>query len=157
MPKTVIHAINKIIFPFVWRKKCEWMARTSVTQPLSQGGLGIVDVSRKVSQEPSKSHLGKGKLIAVEGRLQQEITHWLFLEHFNDPLPWHDECHVRISLATDASNSGWGGQLLSPGRQAVSDYWAPHESNWDIATKEAVAIEKVLQTFHQHILNAVLM
>ena len=49
MPKTVIHAINKILFPFVWRKKREWMARTSVTQPLSEGGLGIVDVSRKVA------------------------------------------------------------------------------------------------------------
>ena len=49
MPKTVIHAINKILFPFVWRKKREWMARTPVTQPLSQGGLGIVDVSRKVA------------------------------------------------------------------------------------------------------------
>ncbi len=49
MPKTIIHAINKILFPFVWRKKREWMARTSVTQPLSEGGLGIVDVSRKVA------------------------------------------------------------------------------------------------------------
>ncbi len=110
--------------------------------------------TREMNLAISMSHLGKGKLIAVEGRLRQEITRWLFLEDFNDPLPWRDERHVRISLATDASNSGCGGQLLSPGRQAVSDYWAPHESNWDIATKEAVAIEKVLQAFRQHILNA---
>jgi hypothetical protein len=49
VPKTVIHAINKILFPFVWGKKREWMARTSVTQPVAQGGLGVVDVARKIS------------------------------------------------------------------------------------------------------------
>ncbi|CAB4041209.1 Hypothetical predicted protein, partial [Paramuricea clavata] len=45
MPKTVIFRINKLLFPFVWGKKREWMARSSVSQPLAQGGLGIVDVS----------------------------------------------------------------------------------------------------------------
>ena len=48
MPKTVIHKIKKILFPFVWGKKREWMARTSVIQPLHQGGLGVVDISQKV-------------------------------------------------------------------------------------------------------------
>ena len=48
MPKTVIFRINKILFPFVWGKKREWMARTSVIQPLHQGGLGVVDISQKV-------------------------------------------------------------------------------------------------------------
>ena len=48
MPKTVIFKINKILFPFVWGKKREWMARTSVIQPLHQGGLGVVDISQKV-------------------------------------------------------------------------------------------------------------
>jgi exonuclease III len=49
VPKTVITRINKILFPFVWSKKREWMARTSVTQPIRDGGLGVVDVARKVS------------------------------------------------------------------------------------------------------------
>ena len=48
MPKTVIFKINKILFPFVWGKKREWMARTSVIQPLHQGGLGVVDIFQKV-------------------------------------------------------------------------------------------------------------
>ena len=48
MPKTVILKINKILFPFVWGKKREWMARTSDIQPLHQGGLGVVDISQKV-------------------------------------------------------------------------------------------------------------
>ncbi len=49
MPRVVIKEINKILFPFVWGKKREWMARTSVTQSLCLGGLGVVDVARKVS------------------------------------------------------------------------------------------------------------
>ena len=49
MPKLVIHEINKLLFPFVWGKKREWMARTSVTQPLAAGSLGVVDVAKKVS------------------------------------------------------------------------------------------------------------
>jgi hypothetical protein len=48
-PKTVIFRVNKLLFPFVWNKKREWMARTSVTQPLAVGGLGVVDITRKVS------------------------------------------------------------------------------------------------------------
>ena len=49
VPKTVIAKINKILFPFVWSKKREWMARSSVTQALAAGGLGVVDVSRKIA------------------------------------------------------------------------------------------------------------
>ena len=49
VPKLVIAKINKILFPFVWNKKKEWMARSSVIQPLNDGGLGVVEVSRKVS------------------------------------------------------------------------------------------------------------
>jgi hypothetical protein len=46
VPKPIVNRINKILFPFVWNKKKEWMARSSVTQPLTAGGLGVVDVSR---------------------------------------------------------------------------------------------------------------
>ena len=49
VPKTVIAKINKTLFPFVWSKKREWMARSSVTQSLAAGGLGVVDVSRKIA------------------------------------------------------------------------------------------------------------
>ena len=48
MPKTINFKINKFLFPFVWNKKREWMARSSVIQPLSQGGLGVVDISDKL-------------------------------------------------------------------------------------------------------------
>ena len=48
MPKTIIFKINKLLFPFVWNKKREWMARTCVIQPLHRGGLGVVDITSKL-------------------------------------------------------------------------------------------------------------
>ena len=43
--------------------------------------------------------------------LKEEISDWLFLRTGDDPLPWRDERHLQISLATDASASGWGGSV----------------------------------------------
>lgn len=47
--------------------------------------------------------------VEIDGRLRDEITHWLFLEEWDNPLPWRDERHFQVSLASDASGSGWGG------------------------------------------------
>jgi hypothetical protein len=44
--------------------------------------------------------------IPVQGLLKDEIAHWLFLENWDDPLPWRDERHVRLKIASDASGSG---------------------------------------------------
>ena len=54
-----------------------------------------------------KAHLSS-KLIQVCGALREEFSHWLFLETWDDPLTWRDERHVRVSVATDASNFAWG-------------------------------------------------
>ena len=45
---------------------------------------------------------------------------------------------------TDALKSGWGGVILSPISKKVSDYWVGEECNWDITTKEAMAINRML-------------
>ena len=63
-----------------------------------------------------------------------------FSESWDDPLPWRDERHAQISVATDASASGWGATVISPFPQEMSDYWSGEELSWDIATKEAMAI-----------------
>ena len=47
-------------------------------------------------------------------------------------------------MATDVSNSGWGGLILSPISKSVLDYWVGKECNWDIGTKEATAIHRML-------------
>ena len=101
----------------------------------------------------SKGHLS-AKLIQVCGALREEISHWLFLETWDDPLPWRNERHVRVSVATDASNFAWGGSLISPVSADTSDYWKKEEQSWDIATKEATALERVLLAFQNQLRNS---
>jgi hypothetical protein len=48
IPEAIIKAVNGEVFPFVWRKKREWLGRSSVTQRPNQGGLGVVDIHRKM-------------------------------------------------------------------------------------------------------------
>ena len=74
----------------------------------------------------SKGHLSS-KLIQVCGALIEEISHWLFLETWDDPLPWRDERHIRVSIAMDASNFAWGGSLISSVSADTSDYWKKEE------------------------------
>ena len=49
LPSDVLKTINSRIFTFVWQKKREWLARSSVVQRWSQGGLGLVDMQQKSS------------------------------------------------------------------------------------------------------------
>ena len=48
MPDSVVHSVNSRLFSFVWKKKRQWLARSSVTQRPSQGGLGVIDLDRKI-------------------------------------------------------------------------------------------------------------
>ena len=49
------------------------------------------------------------KPILLHGALQEEISRWLFFENWDSAIPWCDEHHIQISVATDASSLGWGG------------------------------------------------
>ena len=94
------------------------------------------------------------KAVLLHGAFREEISHWLFLESWDDPLPWRDERHVQISVATDASASGWGATVISPFRQEMSGYWSCEELSWDIATKEAMAIHNSLLSCRDKLRNA---
>ena len=84
------------------------------------------------------------KPITVQGALRDEIAHWLFLEKWDNPFPWREERHLQIELATDASQTGWGGVFSTPEKE-TSDYWSKDEMMLDIATREAIAVNMVLQ------------
>lgn len=86
--------------------------------------------------------------------LREEIAHWLFLQTWDDPLPWRDERHVRVQIASDASGSGWGGSILSASPVTVSDYWTHDELTWDISVREAVALDNVLLAFSDQLSHA---
>lgn len=94
------------------------------------------------------------KPIAVRGALRDEVSHWLFLEGWDSPVPWRDERHYRVSVATDASGYGWGGLIISPITVQTSDYWTKEEMDWDISTKEAFAVERLLSACSDTLRNA---
>ena len=48
VPPATIRLINRHVFPFVWSKKREWVRRSALTQPCARGGLGVVDLERKL-------------------------------------------------------------------------------------------------------------
>ena len=47
----------------------------------------------------------------------------------------------------NASGSGWGRKLLSPLTTSVADYWTATGQGYDINTREAIALNKVLLSF----------
>ena len=48
LPPIIVKAINQRVFSFIWQKKREWLARSSVTHRSPHGGLGLVDIPRKI-------------------------------------------------------------------------------------------------------------
>ncbi|CAB3996885.1 Hypothetical predicted protein [Paramuricea clavata] len=93
------------------------------------------------------------RTVRIDTRLREELEHWLFLETWNQPLPWREECHVRISIATDASGSGWGVSVGIEENNTTSDYWTEDERKYDIAAKEALALNKTLEAFSDFLQN----
>ena len=80
-------------------------------------------------------------LVKIDKNLRDEIAYWLFLETWNDPLPWKEERHLQISLSSDASGSGWGATMKLSETITTSDYWTDEEREFDIATREALALD----------------
>lgn len=57
--------------------------------------------------------------IKLSQPLREEITYWRFLDTWDECLPWRSEFHYQAQSFSDASNSGWGGQLLQDGKTIV--------------------------------------
>lgn len=93
--------------------------------------------------------------LKVSPALRKELEHWLFLQSWNGFLPWRTEKHTHIKLYSDSSSFAWGG-VLSPGAIEVSvrDYWGGHIMGADIATKETLALNNVLQCFEDRVRNS---
>lgn len=88
---------------------------------------GALLFTREMNNAISKA-LCTSRPIKLHDTLREEISHWLFLRAWDDLLPWRDKHHICISLATDASASGWGG-LVTLGDRIVeaADYWRKEE------------------------------
>jgi hypothetical protein len=117
------------------------------------GGPGAVLFTRAMNTAISKG-LRTHRRVKIDQKLCDELNHCFFLETWDDPLPWRDERHIRISLATDASGSGWGASVFLQETVTTSDYWSDEERAHDIATREALALDKTLLSFSDSLQNA---
>ena len=100
---------------------------------------GALLFTREMNIAISKA-LRTSRPIKLHEALREEISHWLFLRTWDHPLPWRDERHIRISLATDASASGWGGSVtlgdrirlrpLTTGRRRSRSLISPQRRHW---------------------------
>lgn len=93
--------------------------------------------------------------VKISRDLRRELEHWLFLDTWDGFLPWRSDKHCHIKLYSDSSAFAWGG-VLSPGviEANVCDYWDPKVLGLDIATKETLALNNVLQSFEGRIRNS---
>ena len=73
--------------------------------------LFIREMARAISSASSN-----GQVFLSPG-LREEIIHWRFLDSWKDCVPWRDEKHLRLSVSSDASGHGWGGDRV------LGDYW----------------------------------
>ena len=87
--------------------------------------------------------------------LKKEIEYWLFLESWIGFLPWRSEKHTHVKLFSDSSHFAWEG-ALSPNAIEVNvyDYWDASAIQADIATKETLALNNVLESFADSIKSA---
>ncbi|KAJ7384821.1 hypothetical protein OS493_019498 [Desmophyllum pertusum] len=63
-------------------------------------------------------------------------------------MTWREEKHVSLSLASDASGSGWGGALLNSDGHAVKevgDLWSEPLLSCPIHVKETIALSRTLR------------
>ena len=78
MPTETLTKINKVIWPFLWDNSPDLVSREQATRPLSEGGLGIVDIPDKVRSIGMRaSELSRAT--AVEYHRLKEKPCWVVL------------------------------------------------------------------------------
>ena len=86
-------------------------------------------------------HSKSSQLVSITGDLKEEIGHWVFVDKCDKWLPWRQERHVDLTLATDASSFAWGAKFMDI---SISERW-PTNDNRPIHLKEAEALLKTIQ------------
>ena len=96
------------------------------------------------------------KFVKITGPLRKELEYWRFLDTWEGHMTWREEGHVSLSLALDASGSGWGGALLnSDGQvvQQVGDSWCETMRSSPIHVRETVALSRALRSLGDVVRN----
>ena len=96
------------------------------------------------------------KFVKITGPLRKELEYWRFLDTWEGHMTWREEGHVSLSLASDASGSGWGGTLLNSDGQAVQEVgasWCETMRSSPIHVRETVALSCALRSLGDVVRN----
>ncbi|KAK3755687.1 hypothetical protein QZH41_008945 [Actinostola sp. cb2023] len=94
--------------------------------------------------------------VKLQAALRDEITHWRFLDTWQECLPWPGEKHLVVRVCSDASNFAWGGVIEVPSQESlkVRDYWSSGIKTSPIVVKEATALVHVLRAGKHLVANS---
>ena len=62
------------------------------------------------------------RFVRILRPLRDEVQFWRFLDSWEGHMPWHDERHLVVSVASDASAFAWGGVLLGDGGALLQEF-----------------------------------
>ena len=102
MPTETLTEINKVIWPFLWDNLPDLVPREQATRPLSEGGLGIVDIPDKVRSIGMRA-IELFRATAVEYDQLKEKPCWIMLAE--------QRLEAEINVAVILKN-GWAGSRL---------------------------------------------
>ena len=112
--------------------------------------------TREMSIAISKAQKTK-QLVKIIRPLREEIQFWRFLDTWEGCMPWHDERHITVAIASDASSYAWGGVLLGDAGaviQEFGDVWSEPVLSQPIHVKETMALSHTLSALSDSIRNA---
>ncbi|KAK3106944.1 hypothetical protein FSP39_003582 [Pinctada imbricata] len=110
--------------------------------------LYTVEVNRCISKG-----LKNSRLVEIDEYLRAELEHWKFLDTWEGNMPWREERHLQLVLATDASDFKWGATVVLKGDNLkMGDFWERDDSR-PIHIKEAQALIKTLTALEGSICN----
>ena len=112
--------------------------------------------SREMNLAVSRALLKSKKFVKITGPLRKELEYWRFLDTWEGHMTWHEEGHVSLSLASDASGSGWVEVLLNSDGQVVrevGDSWCETMQSFAIHVRETVALYGTLRSLGDVVRN----
>ena len=112
LPPTTIKAINQRVFSFIWQKKREWLARSSVTQRSPHGGLGLVDIPRKIQSL---------HVLWIRRLVEHEHLPWAYFFRRHLTIAFSGYSLDRILLLPSAPK--WALDALPPFHRSVMASW----------------------------------
>ncbi len=94
------------------------------------------------------------KPVTITEQLRKEVSHWRFVDSWDQAMVWRDERHLHFRLATDSSGYKWGAFILGNSDKSLEmgDFW-PSGDQRPIHVKEAHALLNALRALKNRIAN----